>query len=121
MSWISISDQYDNLVIVRAKERQQVKWRGRVCLNLTQEILGSLPGYFLADSQGNLEPADEEAYQEIKESYLPKEFKEGDNENIYVDEEQNQQLDEETILKLKRQGDKDDLVEALVKNNRNFD
>ena len=93
MSWIAISDHYENLVIIKAKERQLVKWRGRVSLVLTKDILENLPGYFQADQQGNLEPADQEIFEETKESYLPKEFKEGNNENIFVDEENNQQLD----------------------------
>ena len=46
MSWIAISDHYENLVIIKAKERQLVKWRGRVSLVLTKDILENLPGYF---------------------------------------------------------------------------
>lgn len=106
----------------KSKFTRKLKWKGKATLNLTEDLLPSLPGYFKIDSEGKIVSYNDEMIEKLQREFSEVNFTNlpGNNEKIYKDEEV-QKLTQDDIEELKKERQGDEIIELVKRNNQNFD
>lgn len=74
--------------MIRLKNKNKIKWRGKKILNFESDIVDKIPSYFKTDEKGNLVNCNDDIKDKIINDYKDDLEMIGDNEEIYRDDKE---------------------------------